>query len=513
MARRGGGASRPVLNMASQIAVQVAAFISGLLVPGFIIAVYGSEINGISSTVNQIISYTALLEAGLGLVSIQALYKPLAAGDMDGVSGVCSATSAFYRRTALWFSLVILVAAAVYPQLARGQTDRRTIALLVLTISSTSVIEYVFHAKYRVLLTADQRLYVVGFSQAIGMVLQTVVKLWLIGLHVHVVLVYAISALTLAGRLLFVRWYVRRRYPAVRFDGARNDGALSQRGAMLRHQIAGLVVNNTDGLIISTLLEGGLKLASVLSVYSLVFKNMYNMITGAFSGGVVASFGRLLNKKEMREVVPVFRMYETAYMMVISVLYGTTAVMLLPFVGLYTRGVTDVVYVRQGLAVLFLCAQVLNATRVPYGMMINAAGHFRQTQGRALLEAGIHLGVSLALVFPLGMEGVVVASLCSYGYRAPDQVLYTNRRILGERAGGSVRRVLLCWGCIAGCAVGIPALLPVVATSYGLWLRWAAVSFGLCCAVTLVVFGLFERRDLLRLLRYARPGVSRHGDS
>lgn len=78
--------------MLSQLVMQVVVFVVGLLVPRYILLNYGSEINGISNTVNQIIGYAALLEAGLGLASIQALYKPLAENDIEVINGICAAT-------------------------------------------------------------------------------------------------------------------------------------------------------------------------------------------------------------------------------------------------------------------------------------------------------------------------------------------------------------------------------------------------------------------------------------
>ena len=93
-------------NMSSQALMQAVIFVVGLLVPRYILLYYGSEVNGIATTVSQIINYASLLEAGLGLASIQALYKPLAAKDQAGINGICAATRSYYFK--IWSQLCII---------------------------------------------------------------------------------------------------------------------------------------------------------------------------------------------------------------------------------------------------------------------------------------------------------------------------------------------------------------------------------------------------------------------
>ena len=69
--------------------------------------------------------------------------------------------------------------------------------------------------------------------------------------------------------------------------------------------------------------------------------------------------------------------------------------MILPFVSVYTKKYTDIPYVDVKLAVLFMLIGFANNIRIPCLTMINAAGHFKETQWRAILEAVINITVSL----------------------------------------------------------------------------------------------------------------------
>ena len=47
----------------------------GILLPRLVLVEYGSEVNGLLNSVTQIFAYFALLEAGIGGVTLQSLYK------------------------------------------------------------------------------------------------------------------------------------------------------------------------------------------------------------------------------------------------------------------------------------------------------------------------------------------------------------------------------------------------------------------------------------------------------
>ena len=485
--------------MLSQIIVQFVTLIAGILIPRFIILYYGSEINGLASSVNQIVNYVALLEAGLGTASIHALYKPLAQKDYLSANAVCASAKKFFSKIGLYFTIAVLSIAIIYPFLAKGTTDKLTIALLIIAIAATNIFEYFFHAKYRVLLTADQKLYIIGYTRAIGLLLQTIVKLILIFMHAHVIFVYLVSSMVLLLRILFVYAYIKKRYSWLDYSVKPDDGALSQRKALVWHQIAGLVVNNSSSVVISVAIPSGLSLASIYSVYNMVVSNIYNLVTGAFSNGVVATFGQARAVRDENQFKKSYRQYEFGYYIVATVIYGTMAAMLIPFVVLYTRS-ADINYVSYSIAILFLIVGILNATRVPGTMLINAAGHFSQTKKNAIIEAGIHLVFMLALVWPLKIEGILLSSIISFLYRVPDIIIYTNKKILKDSPLLSIRRAIRMWLCCGLSAFVLTTFL--LPNSIDSWLGWIICSFisvVVTLIITIIVNAVAERKNFSSL--------------
>ena len=64
---------RTVLNVASTITLQIITLLSGFLVPKFILDAFGSQINGLVSSITQFLGYISLVEGGVGAVILANL--------------------------------------------------------------------------------------------------------------------------------------------------------------------------------------------------------------------------------------------------------------------------------------------------------------------------------------------------------------------------------------------------------------------------------------------------------
>ena len=94
---------------------QVITLLLGIIIPKLLIVSYGSEVNGLLSSVRQIFVYVALLEAGIGTASLQALYAPMAKGDHQKTSEIMAATDHYYKRTGVLYGICVLILALIYP--------------------------------------------------------------------------------------------------------------------------------------------------------------------------------------------------------------------------------------------------------------------------------------------------------------------------------------------------------------------------------------------------------------
>ena len=66
-------AKKSVYNMITSILGQVITIAMGIVIPRLVLVNLGSENNGLLSSITQVLGYASLLEAGVGLASLQAL--------------------------------------------------------------------------------------------------------------------------------------------------------------------------------------------------------------------------------------------------------------------------------------------------------------------------------------------------------------------------------------------------------------------------------------------------------
>ena len=116
--------------------------------------------------------------------------------------------------------------------------------------------------------------------------------------------------------------------------------------------------------------------------------------------------------------------------------------MLIPFIKLYTGGISDVNYVDTSLALPFTMIYLLSNGRESSGKVITYAGHFKNTQIQTIIEASINITVSVIGVLHFGIYGVLLGTITALLYRTNDMILYANRKILGR----SPLRTYIRWG-------------------------------------------------------------------
>ncbi len=80
--------SRIQKNILTGLLCQVVTILLSFFMPRLYMSYYGSDVNGELNTIKQLFAYLYLLEAGVGLATTQALYRPVAIGDHKGISEV-----------------------------------------------------------------------------------------------------------------------------------------------------------------------------------------------------------------------------------------------------------------------------------------------------------------------------------------------------------------------------------------------------------------------------------------
>ena len=382
---------------------------------------------------------------------------------------------------------------------------------LVLIVAVSTFFRYYFGMSRQILVQADQRRYVASNLQIFSILLNTALAVLLIRLGCSIHVVKLGTAFVYALRPLLLRLYVQRRY-APDTHAAPDETAIAQRWDGLGHHTAYFLHTNTDVFVLTVFsaLSRAVTIAdvSVYTVYYAIVSGIEKVVS-AFSSGIEAAFGNMIAREETETLQRNFRVYEFFSFTLVTTLFTCTGILLQSFLSVYTRGISDANYMRPMFGVLLTAAEAVYCIRIPYNNVTLAAGHYRQTRNGAFLEAGINIALSVALVIPLGLSGVALATLAAMTVRTVQYAHYLSRHILNRPFCVFLGRCGVN-GCACACAVLCCRLLPQSAVnSYLVWAVHAVPVFLICGAWTLLLNSLFYRHDLQGLWTVFRNSIQK----
>ena len=236
-------------------------------------------------------------------------------------------------------------------------------------------------------------------------------------------------------------------------------------------------------------------------MYSMLFGMVANVI-GYISSSVSFAMGQLFNSDRKR-YEKVQEVYETYYLSISFALFTIAYIFILPFLRLYTSGVSDIDYIDKWIPCLFVIFQILNYGRNTSNNIIDYAGHYRQTQWRAVLEMSINLIVSIICVYKFGLYGVLFGTIVALLYRTNDIILYANRIIMKRSAWPTYRRWLRNILLLFICAY-VGSYLPESYSNYGILIVYTAVVSVCILIFFMVINTVFEKRAREIVLKYLR---------
>ena len=143
-----------VYNTVFSLLYQLVALICGFVLPRYMISYYGSEVNGLVSSITQFLGFIGLAECGVGAVVQSTLYKPLAEDNDEEISKIIISAEKFFHTIALILGIYTFVLMIIYPQFTSGAFDYIFTSSLIFIIAIASFFQYYFSMSYSLLLSA-----------------------------------------------------------------------------------------------------------------------------------------------------------------------------------------------------------------------------------------------------------------------------------------------------------------------------------------------------------------------
>ena len=413
-------------NTLSPLVFQIVTILCGFILPKLILVHFGSDVNGLINSIGQFLGVIAFFELGVGAVVQTSLYKPLAEKDFEGISCIISSANSFFKKLGYALLIYVFIIVCVYPVLVTQKFGFWYITTLTIVISIRAFAQYFFGIVNRLLLLADQKGYIQYNAQTIAIIVNTVLCYLLILMNYSVQVIYGMTSLVFLIQPYLIHLYIKKHY-RINTNITCNVEPISQKWNAMAQHIAAFVLDGTDIVVLS--LFSSLENVSIYSIYMLVIKGVKQLFLSMI-GGIEALIGNLWAKQELEELKRVFSWTEWIIHTTVIFFFTVTAVLIAPFVEVFTSGISDADYFQPIFGVTIVLAYAIYCLSLPYLIMILAVGHYKQTQYKFVVAAVINIVISVICVKQFGLIGVALGTLAAMAYQTAWMAWYNSKNFI-----------------------------------------------------------------------------------
>ena len=480
---------------------QIVVIVCGFITSRLIIKTYGSSWNGVLTSITRFLSLFTIIEVGINGSTRVALYKSFAEKDDKKTSAIIRANDLFYRKVSIFLIFYVIVVAFVLPYFVNSDKDRLMISLMVGIVGLGNFAENCWGINSKILLMASQNRHIVNIAQIIATIANAIILVIIVHLGGSIFVSKAGSSAihTIVPIALFI---ISRRMFKIDRHAEPDNSALKGRWDVMANSLSNMVHENVDVFFLTFFCA-----STELSVYS-VYYVVAGGLTKVFQviiNGIEAGFGNMWMRGEVDNLKKNLRRFEYVMYTLAVLLFGCMIVLIVPFMSVYMRNITDVNYQRYALGFCIGIAQILMSIRTPYVLLVQAAGHYKQVKIGAFLEAGINIVLTWILVIKFGIVGAIIGTIVANAFRTVQYGWYASKHMIDRSFMEIVRRFVWMTICLLLSITTSQIVIKYIPVSgWGTWIIDAVIVFGIHCAILLLGSLLFYKQDMVGCLRMAK---------
>ena len=413
-------------NGLAAIFAQLVTIIYGFVLPRLILEQYGSEVNGLTQSIKQFLGVISFLDMGVGQVVRSALYQPLAKKDHQQISRIMVSGRKYYRLIAYILLGYVVLLFAFYPFLVRNDFGWLYTVSMIAVMAVSSFAQYYFGIINEQLLHADQKSYIIYLIQVLTNVVNLAVCIWMIHMGTSIHAIKLMTSLVFVVKPLIYSAYIQRYY---QIDNkiTYTEEPIQQKWNGITQHVSAVVLDGTDNIVLTFF--STLSNVSIYSVYYMIIGSIQGFYYSA-TAGIQSAAGEMWAKQDYKGIQQMFSAVEFCLHTVTVFLFCCTGILIVPFVQIYTDGLTDANYIQPMFAALLVLAYGIRCLRTPYNIWILAAGHFKQTQRCHITAVVLNLSISILAVSRWGLVGIAVGTLIAMCYQTAWMAVYTAQNLV-----------------------------------------------------------------------------------
>lgn len=371
----------------------------------YFIQYIGIETLGIMKLFTQLLQYLNIVELGLGSASAFALYKPLAEKKQEQVSIIISTIRSIYNKISLLLLGLGILFTPLLPYFMKIENFTKNIYFFWIFYVVNTVSTYLY-VKYVILFTANQEFIYVRFIQSISKIFYQILQIIFIiefrSFFIFILLLF-LDNLT---QYFFFKFHYNKKYGYIYKTRERYYGLNRDIKNLFWHKIGGLIVFNTDLILISKLVS--MEIVGIYASYQLIVQ-MITTIIGIITNVIRPKIGKNVSVNSKDVIYLQFKEINIIFMIVAVFFSYVTYEVINSFVTLWLGKGLEL----SRLTVILICINILiKIFRTIVDVFKESYGFFDDIQS-PILEAIINLIFSIILGIKYGLNGIIMGTVIS----------------------------------------------------------------------------------------------------
>ena len=296
----------------------------------------GADFIGLTGTLGNILGYLNLAELGITACIGYFLFKPLQSNNKQEVQDILSLLGYLYN----WIGCTILAGGVLislfFPIIfAKAELGLGIIYFAYYSFIGSSLIGYFINYR-QILLTADQKNYLVAIYFQSANILKTILQIFLAYTYQNLYLWVGIEFFFSIIGCIILNWKINKEYPWLNVDKSRGKSLLKQYPEIMTktkqvfiHKIKDFVLVRSDELFIFLFVS--LKMVAYYGNYMIVISKLISLFSSV-TGSVGASVGNLVAEGNKQNMLKVFWEYTTIQHTIAAILSFSLYNFLEPFI-------------------------------------------------------------------------------------------------------------------------------------------------------------------------------------
>ena len=399
------------LNMLADILPYLLIGIVGILKMDVLINYIGDVGNGYYQTINQIISYVFLAQAGFSDAVIYSLYKPFAKKNIDDINAIYGGARKVFKIIGLIILGIIILVTLGLHLFYRFEPGYEVSCLICFFVISTSyLISYFGKGQtFMSVLSAAQEKYVYSLIfNGVKLLCDILIVIVTIKFRTLEAIAIVILIMKILEEIIN-RIVVKKKYPYLHEIARKDTSMVKMTKDLAWTQVGYLVLNNIDALLLMGF--NGPVMVSIYTTYNFILRFL-NEVASRIEIATVYSFGNVFAKKEDDKVYPLFKEFLMLFILIGFSLCLTFMIGIRGFVSVWVGKENYIL--SYFTIVLFTSTLFLNILYYPMVALINADGLFKDNKRHIFICSMINLVLSIILINFFGINGILFGTMIAF---------------------------------------------------------------------------------------------------